>query len=160
MNSSSSESYESFYFLTALDIKCTFKIAGAGTLVYGTYQILKHSLGDPVSMKEAFAGILPVGASIIAIGSGCVCLTVQVESLPALKALWEMYESGFLQKSLQDILVTKEINEMAEGEEVELQLNIDQDSYRNAYLDLFMVENEGKFKILSFNTPIFFGSNF
>ena len=101
-------------------------------------------------MTVAFAGILPVGTSIIAIGSGCVCLTVRVESLPALKALWEMYENGFLQKSLQDILVIKEINEMAEGEEVELQVNINQDSYRNAYLDLFMVENEGKFKILSF----------
>ena len=133
-----------------MDIKCTFKIVGAGTLVYGTYQILKHSLGDPASMTVAFAGILPVGTSIIAIGSGCVCLTVRVESLPALKALWERYESGFLQKSLQDILVTKEINEMAEGEEVELQVNIDQNSYRNAYLDLFMVENEGKFRILSF----------
>ena len=131
-------------------IKCTFKIVGTGFLLYGTHQILQHCLRDPASMREAFTGILHVGALITNIESECVCLTVRVENLSALKELWERYENGFLQKSLQDILVTKEINEMAEGEEVELQVNIDQDSYRNAYLDLFMVENEGKFRILSF----------
>ena len=92
----------------------------------------------------AFEGILPVGITIIGISSGCICLTVRSEGLPALKALWEMYESGSLHKSLQDLLVTKEINELAE-EEVNLDVFIDQDSYNNACRDLLIQENKSRF---------------
>ena len=55
-----------------------------------------------------------------------------------------MYESGSLHKSLQDLLVTKEINELAE-EEVNLDVFIDQDSYNNACRDLLIQENKSRF---------------
>ena len=39
--------------------------------------------------------------------------------------------------------MTDEIKEMAEGKEIELKVNVDLDSYRNAYLQLFIAEKEG-----------------
>ena len=124
-------------------MKCTFSLLGAGVLVGATYYTFKHCQENPL-LVEALKAALPVGSKLIDISMKCICFTVQAECLSALKALWERYENGSLQKSFEDLLVTDEIKKMAEGKVVELKVNIDQDSYRNACLDLLIVENEGK----------------
>ena len=125
-----------------MDIKCTYVLAGAGILTGATHHILKHCQENP-ALLTAFSIALPAGVKLLEMSKDSVSFTVQAESLPALKELWERYENGSLRNSLEDLLVTDDIKKMTEEEDVELKVNIDQDSYRNACLDLLIVENEG-----------------
>ena len=136
--------YALLFFLTAVDIKCVYGLAGAGILTGATTYTLKHCQENPALVAAFNSCALPAGVELIKMSKGCVCFTVKAESLSALKALWERYENGSLQKSLEDLLITDEINKMAEGKAVELRVNIDQDSYRNACLSLFTAEKEGR----------------
>ena len=128
-----------------MDIKCTYGLVGAGILTGATTYTLKHCQENPALVAAFNSCALPAGVKLIELSKGCVCFTVQAESLSALKELWERYENGSLRNSLEDLLVTDDIKKMAEEEDVELKVNIDQDSYRNACLDLLIVENEGGF---------------
>ena len=65
-----------------------------------------------------------------------VCLTVQAESLSALTNLWRLYQDGTLQKRLYDFFVTDEIKKLAEGEDVEVNVTIDEGEYQKACLEL------------------------
>ena len=122
-----------------------YGLTGAGILTGGTLYTLKHCQENPALVAAFTSCALPSGVKLIELSKGCLCLTVQAESLSALRALWEMYGNGSLQNSLEDFLVTDEIKKMAEEKVVVLEVNIDQDSYRNACLDLLIVENEGWF---------------
>ena len=132
-----------------MDIKCTFGSVGAGTLTGATTYTLKHCQDNPALVAAFNSCALPAGVKLIELSKGCVCFTVQAESLSALKELWERYENGSLQNYLEDLLVTDEIKKMAEEKDVELKVNIDQDSYRNACLDLLIAKNEGGFVLLN-----------
>ena len=113
---------------------------GAGVVLY------KYSRGDAdiqqftVAFKEA---ILPAATNLCAISNRSLCFTVQAESRDALRALWERYLDGSLQSRLQEFLVTEEIIQLADGEEVILSVYIDEEEFNNASLDL-MVQNQGK----------------
>ena len=140
-----------------MDIKCTYILAGAGILTGATHHILKHCQENP-ALLTAFSIALPAGVKLLEMSKDSVSFTVQAESLPALKELWERYENGSLRNSLEDLLVTDDIKKMTEEEDVELKVNIDQDSYRNACLDLLIVENEGRsvlFKTFFFDHLLF-----
>ena len=94
---------------------------------------------------EVFNKVVLVSYSkLVEISEGSLCFTVQAETASALKELWDMYISGALESRLQDFLVTEEIKQMASGEEVEVTVVIDEQEYKEAYLDLMLLENEGK----------------
>ena len=80
--------------------------------------------------------VLPVGANLIQITEGCVCLTVQAENLSALKTLWSLYKDGTLKARLQALLVTDEMRELASGEQVEVIVTIDEQEYEKARNEL------------------------
>ena len=128
-----------------MDIKCTFGLVGAGILGGATYYTLKHCQENPALVAAFNSCAMPAGVKLIELSKGCVCFTVQAESLSALEALWERYKNGSLRSSLEDLLLNDEVKRIAEGKEVELKVNIDQDSYRNAYLELSVAEKEGRF---------------
>ena len=73
-----------------------------------------------------------------------LCLTVQAENKQALKALWERYQDGTLQRNLQEFLVTDGIRQLAGGEEVILSAYIDEQDYNNAWLSILIAEQQGK----------------
>ena len=131
------------FTLTGVDLHCSFQLEGGEVLRDAARLVLDKSADDPKFAEMLEKVVLPAGFALLNAKLGCICLTLQAENLSALKELWERHESGCLQKSLQELLVTDEIKRMAEGKEVELKVNVDQDSYRNAYLDLFIAEKEG-----------------
>ena len=121
---------------------CDFMVSGEEKPELSRY-VLRSTAKDPGFPQEV-AYIMGPNITISKVESGCICFKLQAKTLSALKALWERYESGSLRKSLQELLVTDEIKRMAEGKEVELKVNFDQDSYRNSYFDLFIAEKEGR----------------
>ena len=114
---------------------------GAGVVLY------RYSRGD--NDIQQFANlfneaILPAANSLRAIGNGSLCFTVQAEDRAALQLLWEQYQDNTLQVRLQDFLVTEEIKQLADGEDVIVTVHIDEHEYQDACLD-FVMEVQGKY---------------
>ena len=87
--------------------------------------------------------ILPAAIELRAISEGSVCFTVQAETSLALEELYERYSTGRLQRDLQEFLVTDDIRQLANGEEVVVSVYIDENEYREALDDMTNVDQEG-----------------
>ena len=87
--------------------------------------------------------ILPAAATLIALSEGSVCFTVQAETNLALEELCERYSSGRLQRDLQEFLVTDDIRQLANGEELIVCVQIDEKEFREARNDLKNMDKEG-----------------
>ena len=85
--------------------------------------------------------VLPAGTSLVNVTDGCVCLTVQAETLSALTTLWNLYQDGTLERRLYNFFVTDEVKERAGGETVEVNVSIEEEEYDKARLELM---NEAK----------------
>ena len=129
--------------VTEVRVHCTFRTLSGVVLVVGTGLILRRcsTLGDFV---EAFrVATLPAANALRAISEGSVCFTVQAETSLALEELEERYSSGRLQTDLQKFLVTDDIIELADGEEVVVSVYIDEREFREALYYLTNVDQEG-----------------
>ena len=114
---------------------------GASVVLY------KYSRGDNDIQQFAnlFNGVvLPAGNFLRAIRNGSLCFTVQAEDREALQLLWEQYQDNTLQTKLQDYVVTEEIKQLADGEDVIVTVHIDEQEYQDACLD-FVLEVQGKY---------------
>ena len=93
------------------------------------------------SVGQFFIGfaerVLPSGTELADMAGGCVCFTIQANSLEGLTTLWNMYQVGTLKARLYDFLVTDKVKHLAEAEEnVELTVTIEEEEYRRACIDL------------------------
>jgi len=79
--------------------------------------------------------VLPAGTSLVNLTDGCVCLTVQAETLSALATLWNLYQDGTLERRLYNFFVTDEVKERAGGEIVEVNVSIEEEEYDKARLE-------------------------
>ena len=133
---------------TAVNVHCDFETVGGVVVAVGASVVLyKYSRGD--NDIQQFANlfneaILPAANSLRAIGNGSLCFTVQAEDRAALQLLWEQYQDNTLQTKLQDFLVTEEIKQLADGEDVIVTVHIDEQEYQDACLD-FVMEVQGKY---------------
>ncbi len=125
-----------YYFFTEVKIHCTFRKISGAILVVGTGVIL-HRCSKLEDFVQAFGvAVLPAAAALRAISEGSVCFTVQLGNKSALEALWGQYQDGTLQRNLQHFLVTGEIRQLADGEEVTVSVYIEEQELKNASLDL------------------------
>ena len=93
---------------------------------------------------DAFNAILPPLIYLEAFMQGSVCFAVQSENRMSLMALWEQYQDGTLQRKLQEFLVTEDVRQLADGEEVFLSVHIDEQDFKDALLRFIIAEREGK----------------
>ncbi|XP_022808330.1 uncharacterized protein LOC111345314 [Stylophora pistillata] len=123
-------------------IHCTFRKISGALLVVGTGVVLRKcsKLEDFV---EAFrVAVLPTASVLQTISEGSVCFKVQLKNKSAVKALWSWYQDGTLQRNLQHFLVTDEIKQMANGEEVIVSVYIEEQEIKSASTDLSISENQ------------------
>ena len=131
-------------FFTAVTTHCTFhNLVGGAVLVY-VWRLLRRSPNLIEFAKALKEAALPLGNSVRIIGGGSIRFTIQAENVFALDALWQSYQDKTLQTNLQKFLVTEEIEQLTGGE-VRLTVDIDEDEYRNARLDLMLSGIEGNF---------------
>ncbi|KAL9984454.1 hypothetical protein ACROYT_G006747 [Oculina patagonica] len=121
---------------------CTFRNVAGGMVVVTTWMILRRSSNLEEFVNAFTEAILPLGNTLRAISEGSVCFTIQAENRSALEALWERYQNGTLQKDLQEFLVTEDVKQLANGEEVLVTVEIDEQEYKNACLDLTVAETQ------------------
>ena len=132
--------------MTALKVFCKFSTVSGISLAVGTGIILRQ--GSRSSLREfvdAFKeAVLPAATELRAISESSVCFTVQAENTAALKELWKRYQDGRLQSNLQEFLVTDDIKQLADGEEVALTVHADEQEFNDACLSLIVAEEQGK----------------
>ena len=112
-------------------------LVGALTALYNSRDMEEFSNAMNIA-------VLPLGNFLRAIREGSIRFTIQAENVFALDALWQSYQDKTLQTKLQKFLVTEEIEQLTGGE-VRLTVDIDEDEYRNARLDLMISGIEGNF---------------
>ena len=117
-------------------MKTVFKLLAGGLVIASASEVLSGWSSYEQLVAAVQSCVLPAGTSLVQITDGCVCLTVQAESLSALTNLWKLYQDGTLQKRLFDIFVTDEIRKLAEGEDVEVNVTIEEEEYQKACLEL------------------------
>ena len=117
-----------------MNIKTVFKVVAGGLTVVSAMEVLSRWSSFDQLVAAVQTCVLPAGTRLVQITDGCVCLTVQAESLSALKTLWKLYQDGTLQKRLYDFFVT-EVRELAEGEDVEVNVTIDEGEYQKACVE-------------------------
>ena len=94
--------------------------------------------------RETFEKVmLPLYNKLTKSSDGSVRFTVESENLIALKELWEIYKDGTLQSRLQEFLVTDEIKQLANGEDIEVTVFIDEHEYNEAYFNLSLLHHQG-----------------
>ncbi|KAL9984602.1 hypothetical protein ACROYT_G006915 [Oculina patagonica] len=71
---------------------------------------------------------------------GSVICVLEANDLQGLKELWQRYESGKLREALEEILITEELRKLAVGQEIILNVDLDENMYRDVCLEL-MVTN-------------------
>ena len=128
----------------AVKLVCNLRTIAGGLLVVSSGMALRRcsSLDEFV---EVFNKVVLVSYSkLVEISEGSLCFAVQAETSSALKELWDMYKGGTLQNRLQEFLVTDEIKQLASGEDVQVTVYIDEQDYKAAYLDLMLLQKQGK----------------
>ena len=129
-------------FSTGMTIKCILGLAGGSVLATGALYTLYVSEDKTKAFNEV---LKPLGLQLIKIYTGSLCLMVQARSVRALKELWRHYVNGALHKCLEPILLTEEAKKLSEGKELVLiTVEIDEQEYKNALLDMYIVDIEGK----------------
>ena len=117
-------------------MKTAFKLFAGGLVIVSATEVLSGWSSYDQLVAAVQSCVLPAGTSLVQITDGCVCLTVQAESLSALTNLWRLYQDGTLQKRLYDFFVTGEMRKLAEGEDVEVNVTIEGEEYQKACLEL------------------------
>ena len=134
-----------FLVFSEVKVHCTFRKIGGALLVVGTGLILRRCSSLEEFVQAFREATLPAANALRAISEGSVCFTVQAENGSALEALWQRYRDGTLQNDLQEFLVTEEIRELADGEDVMVTVYINEQEFRNALEDLTNFEQKGNF---------------
>ena len=118
-------------------MKTVFKLFAGGLVIVSATEVLSGwSSPNDQLIAAVQSCVLPAGTSLVQITDGCVCLTVQAESLSALTNLWKLYQDGTLQKRLYDFFVTDEMRKLVDGEDVEVNVTIEEEEYQKACLEL------------------------
>lgn len=132
-------------FYAEIYLRVALELATKGVWVAGTAFILKRYINDPETLVRLFASVVvPSGILVKYLCEGSVICVLEANDLQAVKELWLRYESGILQKGLEEILITEELRNLAAGQEIIFKVNIDENMYRDVCLDLMVTKEKGK----------------
>ena len=115
-----------------LSIKTVFK----AVTVVSTAELLAGWTTYDQLVTAVNTCVLPTGTSLVNLTDGCMCLTVQAETLSALTTLWNLHQDGTLERRLFNVFVTDEVKERAGGETVEVNVTIEEEEYNKACREL------------------------
>ena len=119
-----------------LNIKTVLVLTMGGVTAFSVKKILSSCSTFDQWDKAFTMCVLPAGTHLVKLTDGCVCFTVRAETLSALTALWKLYQDGTLETRLYDFFVTDEVRERAGGEEVKVNVTIEEQEYEKACLEL------------------------
>ncbi|XP_067056257.1 NACHT, LRR and PYD domains-containing protein 5-like isoform X2 [Acropora muricata] len=124
-----------------VQIQCTFQKLNGLEVGIGVGAVLRRYISVK-DFVEAFKDkVLPAAFTLDIISEGSVYFTVRAETGLALKELYKRYCTYRLQRDLQELLVTDDITQLADGE-VKVRVYIDKREFREVVDDLTNVDQE------------------
>ena len=132
------------YVFTAIRMVCNFRTLAGGIILVGSGLALRSCCSFEEYCDVFNKVVLPAFTKLVELSESSLCFTVLAETPSALKELWNIYGNETLKNRLQTFLVTEEVKQLASGEEIEVTVSIDEQEYREAYLDLKFRQNQGK----------------
>ena len=123
---------------------CNFRTLAGGVILVGSGLALRSCCSFEEYCDAFNKVVLPAFTKLVELSESSLCFTVLAETPSALKELWNIYGNETLKNRLQTFLVTEEVKQLASGEEIEVTVSIDEQEYREAYLDLTFRQNRGK----------------
>ncbi|XP_078359471.1 uncharacterized protein LOC144643945 [Oculina patagonica] len=126
-----------------IKIVCNFGNIGKGLLVLAAGLAL-HCCNNREEYIDTFNKVvLPTATKLIGTTVNSLCFIVQAETVQALETLWKQYQDGTLQKRLQQFLRSDNENILQLiGEDVQVAVSIDEQEYKNALLDLMILQTK------------------
>lgn len=64
--------------------------------------------------------------------------------MQALHTLWQNYKTGMLQKALEEVLITDDLQKLSDGQEIILNVVLDEKMYRDVCLELMLNNKQGR----------------
>ncbi|XP_015749168.1 PREDICTED: uncharacterized protein LOC107328948 [Acropora digitifera] len=132
------------YVETYVGVHCIFRTLSGVLLVVGTGSILRRCSTLDEFVIAFGVAVLPTAVLLRDMFEGSVCFVVQAETSLALEELYERYRTGRLRRDLQEFLVTDDIRQLADGEEVVLSVYINEKELREVLDDLTNVDVEAR----------------
>ena len=123
---------------------CNFRTLAGGIILVGSGLALRSCCSFEEYCDAFNKVVLPAFTKLVELSESSLCFTVLAETPSALKELWNIYGNETLKNRLQTFLVTEEVKQLASGEEIEVTVSIDEQEYREAYLDLTFRKNQGE----------------
>ena len=123
---------------------CNFRTLAGGIILVGSGLALRSCCSFEEYCDAFNKVVLPAFTKLVELSESSLCFTVLAETPSALKELWKIYYNEILKNRLQTFLVTEEVKQLASGEEIEVTVSIDEQEYREAYLDLTFRKNQGE----------------
>ncbi|XP_022808331.1 uncharacterized protein LOC111345316 [Stylophora pistillata] len=123
----------------AITLVCNFRTVAGGFLTVNSGMALQKCSSRQDYQETFERVVLPSSNKLIEISNGSIRFVVEAEKLAALKELWDIYKDGTLQSRLQEFLVTDEIKQLANGEDIKVTVCIDEHEYKEAYFNLFLL---------------------
>ena len=123
---------------------CNFRTLAGGIILVGSGLALRSCCSFEEYCDAFNKVVLPAFTKLVELSESSLCFTVLAETPTALKELWKIYDNETLKNRLQTFLVTEEVKQLASGEEIEVTVSIDEQEYREAYLDLTFRKNQGE----------------
>ena len=112
---------------------CNFRAIGGALLVVSSGMALR-SCTTLDEFVEIFNQVVLVAyTKLVEISEGSLCFTVQAETPAALKELWSIYKDGTLQRRLQEFLVTNDIKQLTDADDIEVAVYIDEQEYVTSF---------------------------
>ncbi|XP_031573579.1 uncharacterized protein LOC116307458 [Actinia tenebrosa] len=85
------------------------------------------------------------GAQVVALLSGSVVIVLKLSSISSLKRLWQSYKGGSLKEKLKKSLnEEEELKELSQGEEIDVEVTIDEEEYHAVLWNLILLNVKGK----------------
>ena len=131
------------FWPTEVRLRCTFRTVSGVVLLVNSGLILRRCFTFDDFVQAFTVAILPAANVLRDVSEGSVCFIVRAETSLALEELYKRYSTGRLQRDLQEFLVTDDIRQLANGEEVVVSVYIDEKEYREALDDLTNADQEG-----------------
>ena len=131
--------YESSSSFAEVGVKTVLKIAGGVVLAATPHTVLSNFGIGP------FETAFPQSMQIIQAIDGCICFMVETSHVSSLRELWKSYIDGSLKKKLEDVFNgIPEVMELSNGEQIHVEVIIDQEEYQNALWNLVISQVQGE----------------
>ncbi|XP_068743895.1 uncharacterized protein [Montipora capricornis] len=94
-------------------------------------------------VKLFYLVALPAGVVLRLMVPGSINCILQVNDLNALRTLWQNYQSGLLKKNLEYVLITEDLCKLAKGDEIIMDVFLEEKMYRDVCLELILNQKKG-----------------